>query len=80
MDTKKESKLAYRITFWSLVGALIVMMGIVMLLPPGDERNMFRSIGINFGVAAVIVMIVHWLKPGWFRPKVQHHPDENIKN
>jgi len=80
MDTKKESKLAYRVTFWSLTGALIVVMGIAMLLPPGGERNMFRSIGVNFGVAAVVVMVVHWLKPGWFRPKVQHHPDENIKN
>jgi hypothetical protein len=80
MDTKKESKLAYRATFWSLAGALIVAMGIAILLPPGDDRNMFRSIGVNFGVAAIVVMIAHRLKPQWFRSKVRHHPDENIKN
>ena len=78
MDTKTESKLTYRITFWSLTGALIVVMGIAMLLPPGDERNMFRSIGVNFGVAAIVVMVAHRLKPRWFRNKIQHHPDENI--
>jgi len=80
MDAKKEWKLNYRVTFWSLMGAAIVVMGIVMCLPPGDERTMFRSIAINFGAAALVVMIMYRLKPGWFRNKVQHHPDEHIKN